>query len=84
MPNSLIGEAYFHKIKGFQNLYAHLRICYGMGKTILEQEALLHEMYEEELETSHSVVGTVRSHLKCDPLLEQEETINDFMRLFVL
>ena len=46
-PTCLSERLSFQANTGYQNPYAHLRSCYGKGKSIVEQDNLSQQMYDD-------------------------------------
>ena len=48
---------------GFKNPYSHLRSCYGRGKALHLQKAMLDEMFESAKRTSSVTCESISKHL---------------------
>lgn len=74
----------FKENSGFQNPYAHLRSCYGRGKPIAVQKALLDDMYEEAKNTALNAGGSISKHFNSGALSEYEKAMNRYIRLIAI
>lgn len=74
----------FQDKSGFQNPYAHLRSCYGKGKTPHEQDKLLQALFSEARSAAKNAGGTIKSHFQTDTLSEYEKAVIGYVRLIIL
>lgn len=79
-----IRKVSFRANRAYQIPSSRLLSCYGMGKTMVEQNALIQAMYFEDVEDSRAAGGTVSAHFKRDALSDRENVINCHVRLVIL
>ena len=69
---------------GYMNPYSHLRACYGRGKGVAEQDAILHRMYKTACETAVESGGPIAQHFQKCGLSDYEKAVYHYIRLIVL
>lgn len=83
-PSCSEGTIDFKEKSGYQNPYVHLRSCFGRGKPLAVQKALLDDMFEQVQAAAIASGGQISDHFQNTALSEYDETMNRYIRLIVL
>eukprot|EP00171_Calliarthron_tuberculosum_P023317 IDg23317t1 len=77
-------EVTFLENTGFRNPYQHLRACFARGKPVIEQDEVIHALYQEAMEMATRRGGTIRAHFQINTLSDYEKALAAYVRWIVM